>query len=71
VLVRPLRWLSQVALVRGVETQLIDRVVVSGGSGLMRQLVWNLLRRIQNGRLQSYTLLGMLTVLAVVSWMVV
>ena len=37
----------------------------------MRQLVWKLLRRIQNGRLQSYTLLGMLTVLAVVTWMVV
>ena len=70
-LVRPLRWLSQFALVRGIETQLIDRVVVSGGSGLGRQIVWNLFRRLQNGRLQSYTLLGLLTVLVVVSWMVV
>jgi NADH-quinone oxidoreductase subunit L len=70
-LVRPLRRLSQFALVRGIETQLIDRVVVSGGSGLGRQIVWNLFRRLQNGRLQSYTLLGLLTVLVVVSWMVV
>lgn len=70
-LVRPLRWASQVALVGGIENRLIDRVVVSGGSGLVRRMVWSLLRRLQNGRLQSYALLGLLTVLVVVSWMVV
>lgn len=69
-LVRPLRWLSQMALARGIENQLIDRVVVTGGAGLFRRAVWSLLRRLQNGRLQSYTLIGLLTVLVVVSWMV-
>jgi len=70
-LVRPIRWLSQEALARGIENQLIDRVVVTGGSGLVRQTVWSVLRRLQNGRLQSYTLIGLLTVLVVVTWMVV
>ena len=40
-------------------------------SGLVRRLVWSILRRLQNGRLQSYALLGLLTVLVVVTWMVV
>lgn len=70
VLIRPLRWLSRWALVGIIETRLIDRVVVSGGSGLVRRLVWSGLRRLQNGRLQSYALLGLLTVVAIVSWMV-
>ena len=69
-LVRPLRRLSELALARGIETQLIDRVVVSGGAGLVRGAVWGVLRRVQNGRMQSYTLLGLLTVLVVVTWMV-
>ena len=33
-------------------------------------LVWSGLRRVQSGRLQSYALLGILTVLVVVTWMV-
>jgi NADH-quinone oxidoreductase subunit L len=70
VLVRPLRRLSSWALVDMIETRLIDRVVVSGGSGLVRRMVWSGLRRLQNGRLQSYALLGLLTVLVIVSWMV-
>lgn len=70
VLVRPLRGLSRWALVGVIETNLIDRIVVSGGSGLARRLVWSGLRRLQNGRLQSYALLGLLTVLVIVSWMV-
>ena len=70
-LVRPVRRLSELALARGIENQLIDRLVVSGGSGLVRGAVWGLLRRVQNGRMQSYTLLGLLTVLVVVTWMVV
>jgi NADH-quinone oxidoreductase subunit L len=71
ILVRPLRRLSQVALVSGIENHLIDRMVVSGGSGLVRRLVWSVLRRLQNGRLQSYALLGLLTALVIVTWMVV
>jgi NADH-quinone oxidoreductase subunit L len=68
--VRPLRSLARVALERGVEGQLIDRLVVSGSVGLVRRTIWVLLRRIQNGRLQSYMLLGLLTVVVVVTWMV-
>ncbi len=71
VLVKPLRWLSQVALVGGIEKQLIDRVVLSGGSGLVRRVVWSVLRKLQNGRLQSYALLGLLTVLVLVFMVVV
>jgi len=71
VLIRPLRGISRWALVGLIETRLIDRVVVSGGSGLVRRMVWSGLRRLQNGRLQSYALLGLLTVLVIVSWMVV
>ena len=70
-LVRPVRRLSELALARGIENQLIDRLVVSGGSGVLRGAVWGVLRRIQNGRMQSYTLLGLLTVVVVVTWMVV
>jgi NADH-quinone oxidoreductase subunit L len=70
-LIRPLRRVSRWALVGGIETRLIDRVVVSGGSGLVRRMVWGGLRRLQNGRLQSYALLGLLTVLVIVTWMVV
>ena len=70
-LIRPLRRVSRWALVGGIETWLIDRVVVSGGSGLVRRMVWGGLRRLQNGRLQSYALLGLLTVLVIVTWMVV
>lgn len=69
-LVRPLRDLSRWALVGVIETRLIDRFVVSGGSGLIRRMVWGGLRRLQNGRLQSYALLGLLTLVAIVSWMV-
>ena len=56
--------------VAGIEQRLLDRVVGAGGSGLVRRLVWSGLRRVQNGRLQSYVLLGMLTVLVIVIWMV-
>jgi NADH-quinone oxidoreductase subunit L len=71
VLIRPLRGLSRRALVGVIENRLIDRVVVSGSSGLVRRLVWSGLRRLQNGRLQSYALLGLLTVLVIVTWMTV
>jgi NADH-quinone oxidoreductase subunit L len=70
VLVRPLRAASQWGLVVGIEQRLLDRVVVTGGSGLVRRAVWNGLRRIQNGRLQSYALLSLLTVVVIVTWMV-
>jgi NADH-quinone oxidoreductase subunit L len=70
VLVRPLRGVSRRALAGGIEQNLIDHLVVSGGSGLFRRMVWSGLRRLQNGRLQSYALLGLLTVVVVVTWMV-
>jgi NADH-quinone oxidoreductase subunit L len=70
ILVRPLRRLSSRALEGGIERRLLDRVVVSGSAGLARRMVWSGLRRLQNGRLQSYALLGILTVLVVVTWMV-
>ncbi len=70
VLIRPIRGLSRWALVGVIETRLIDRVVVSGGASLVRRMVWGGLRRLQNGRLQSYALLGLLTALVVIYWMV-
>jgi len=70
ILVRPLRAVSRWALVAGIEQRLLDRVVVTGGSGLVRKMVWDGLRRIQNGRLQSYALLGLLTVIVIVTWLV-
>ncbi|MFK7895637.1 MAG: NADH-quinone oxidoreductase subunit L [Myxococcota bacterium] len=69
-LVRPLRWVSRIALVGGIETRLIDRTVVTGGSSLVRRFVWSVPRRLQNGRLQSYALIGLLTLIVVISWMV-
>ncbi len=69
-LVRPIRRLSRVALEGAIENRLIDRVVVSGGSGLVRRFVWTIVRRLQNGLLQSYALLALLAMLVVVSWMV-
>jgi NADH-quinone oxidoreductase subunit L len=71
VLVRPLREISRWALVGGIEQRLIDRVVVTGGTGLVRRVVWSGLRRLQNGRLQSYALLGLLAAVVVVTWVVV
>ena len=70
VLVRPLRSISRWALVGGIEQRLLDRVVVTGGSGLIRRFVWSVLRRIQNGRLQSYSLIGLLALIVVMTWMV-
>lgn len=70
-IIRPLRGLSRWALVGIIETRLIDRAVVSGSSNLVRRFVSGGLRRLQNGRLQSYALLGLLAVLVIVSWMVV
>ena len=70
-LVRPLRWLSQFALVRGIETQLIDRVVVSEVLDSVVRSFGIFFVDSRMDVLQSYTLLGLLTVLVVVSWMVV
>lgn len=69
VLVRPVRMLSRWGLEVAIEQRLLDRVVVSGGSSLVRRSVWSVLRRIQNGRMQSYALLALLGMLAVLSFM--
>lgn len=70
VLLRPLRAVSRWALAVGIEQRLLEGVVVSGSSSLVRRAVWGGLRRIQNGRLQSYALLGLLAVLVAVTFMV-
>ena len=69
-IIRPIRWVSRIALVGGIESRLIDRAVVTGGPSLIRRFVWGVLRRLQNGRLQSYALIGLLTMIVVVTWMV-
>ncbi len=69
-LVRPIRWVSRIALVGGIESRLIDRVVVTGGPSLVRRFVWSVIRRLQNGRLQSYALIGLLSMIVIVTWMV-
>ncbi|MCA9504190.1 MAG: hypothetical protein H6748_17640 [Spirochaetaceae bacterium] len=70
IFVQPVRGLARWALVGGVETRLIDRGLVLGGTGLVQRLIRSVLRRVQNGRLQSYVLLGLLTLLVVVSFLV-
>jgi NADH-quinone oxidoreductase subunit L len=69
-LVRPLRGFSRLLLAGVVEARLLDRVVVSGSSGLARRLVWAGLRRLQNGRVQSYAVLGVIALLLSVVWLV-
>lgn len=69
-LVRPLRGFSHLLLAGVVEARLLDRGVVSGGSGLVRRLVWTGLRRLQNGRVQSYAMLGVVALLLSVLWLV-
>ncbi|MEZ4332489.1 MAG: proton-conducting transporter membrane subunit [Myxococcota bacterium] len=68
--VRPLRGFSRLLLAGVVEGRLLDRGVVSGGSGLARRLVWTGLRRLQNGRVQSYAVLGVIALLLSVVWLV-
>ena len=70
VLVRPLRGFSSLLLAGVFEARLLDRVVVSGGAGLARRMVWSGLRRLQNGRVQSYAMLGMIALLLSIVWLV-
>ena len=69
VLVRPLRGFSRLLLAGVVEARILDRVVVSGGAGVARRMVWSGLRRLQNGRLQSYAMLGVIALLLSVAWL--
>lgn len=70
VLVRPLRGFSSLLLAGLFEARLLDRIVVSGGAGLARRMVWSGLRRLQNGRVQSYAMLGMIALLLSIVWLV-
>ncbi len=69
VLVRPLRGFSSLLLAGVFEARLLDRVVVSGGAGLARRMVWSGLRRLQNGRVQSYAMLGLIALLLSIVWL--
>ncbi len=69
VLVRPLRGFSRLLLAGVVEARILDRVVVSGGAGVARRMVWSGLRRLQNGRVQSYAMLGVIALLLSVAWL--
>ena len=66
---RPLRAFSRLLLAGAVEARLLDRVVVSGGAGLARRMVWSGLRRLQNGRVQSYAMLGVIALLLSIAWL--
>jgi NADH-quinone oxidoreductase subunit L len=67
--VRPLRAFSRLLLAGAVEARLLDRVVVTGGAGLARRLVWTGLRRLQNGRVQSYAMLSVIALLLSLAWL--
>lgn len=66
---RPLRGISRWLLAGFVEARILDRVVVSGGAGLARRFVWSGLRRLQNGRIQSYAMLGLVALLLSALWL--
>jgi NADH:ubiquinone oxidoreductase subunit 5 (subunit L)/multisubunit Na+/H+ antiporter MnhA subunit len=68
-LVRPLRGFSRLLLAGAVEGRLLDRVVVTGSAGLARRMVWSGLRRLQNGRVQSYAMLGVIALLLSIAWL--
>ncbi|MBK7951778.1 MAG: hypothetical protein IPK00_24190 [Deltaproteobacteria bacterium] len=68
-LVRPLRGFSRLLLAGVVEARLLDRGVVSGSAGIARRMVWSGLRRLQNGRVQSYAMLGVIALLLSVAWL--
>ncbi|MBY0400166.1 hypothetical protein K2X89_07715 [Myxococcota bacterium] len=70
VVVRPLRGFSRLLLAGVVEARLLDRGAVSGSAGLARRMVWSGLRRLQNGRVQSYAMLGVVALLLSVAWLV-
>lgn len=69
IVVRPLRGFSSLLLAGVFEARLLDRVVVSGGAGLARRMVWSGLRRLQNGRVQSYVMLGAIALLLSLVWL--
>lgn len=68
-LIRPLRGFSRLLLAGVVEGRLLDRGVVAGSAGVARRMVWSGLRRLQNGRVQSYAMLGVIALLLCVAWL--
>ena len=67
--VRPLRGFSRRLLANVVEARVLDRVVVSGGAGIARRVVWTALRRLQSGRIQGYAMLAVMALLLSVLWL--
>jgi len=68
-LVRPLRGFSRRLLAGAVESRVLDRVVAAGGAGLARRAVSRVLRRLQNGRIQSYAMISVIALLLCALWL--
>ncbi len=70
VLVRPLVWVSDRVLFRGVDGRVIDGIAVHGTAHAVVRLARGSVRRLQTGLAQSYLFLVLAGALAVVGWMV-
>jgi NADH-quinone oxidoreductase subunit L len=70
VLVRPLVWLSENVLWRGVDAGLIDGAAVNGSARLVRGFASGVLRYAQSGLAQAYLFVMVLGTLAIAGWLV-
>ncbi len=68
-LVRPLYWLADVVLRRGVEQRVIDGALVHGSARTVRALADGALRHLQTGLVQNYLLWIAVGALVVVGWL--
>jgi NADH-quinone oxidoreductase subunit L len=68
--VRPLVWLSDNVLYRGVDAGLIDGAAVNGSARLVRGLASGVLRHAQSGLAQGYLFLMVLGTLAIAGYLV-
>jgi NADH-quinone oxidoreductase subunit L len=68
--VRPLVWVSENLLWRGVDAGLIDSGAVNGSARLVRGLASGVLRHAQSGLAQGYLFLMVLGTLAIAGWLV-
>jgi NADH-quinone oxidoreductase subunit L len=70
-IVRPVVWLSENVLYRGIDAGLIDGAAVNGSARLVRGLASGVLRHFQSGLAQGYLFLMLLGTLAIASYLVV
>ena len=70
ILVRPLLFVSERVLYRGVDVALIDRAAVHGTAAGVRTIADSLLRRVHAGWMQSYALTVTLGLALVLYWLV-